>query len=443
MNLPLRDALKLVPASAEECLSMIAICLIMLCPLIMSVLAMVHRSIDYTYHTYPRIMLSYMYPPAFLLAALAVLAALNRMKNQKKNISDLASGNPAFCMLFFTGAWMILSAIVVDNKEFLFYGKQTNGESAFLQILYFIILLPAAMLIRDQKKKKWLIRSFMLISIILYVAAFALWHTQETSNVFYDWEPRFSSIYININYYGYMLALAIPLSASQFVVENNMGWKYLSLAVLGLNSIALAINSTMGAWVACFFAMIFLIVTRRIVDGSINRESLIATAVFIICMLVTGWVVGSIQTNILQLFGDVNAIIKQSEDADHAGSGRWSIWKKSLKIIGEHPVFGIGFEGITAHGLESEVGNPRPHNEYIQYALFYGIPAGCAYFGGCLAVYLRALRKKASLDSVTMTALTGAFGYLVSAFFGVSLCCITPFLFIFLGWGYVHDDDSE
>ena len=64
--------------------------------------------------------------------------------------------------------------------------------------------------------------------------------------------------------------------------------------------------------------------------------------------------------------------------------------------------------------------------------------SGIAYFAGCLGVFLRGLRRRRTLDGVTLACLTGAFGYLVSAFFGLTLYCTAPFLFIMLGLGYAQ-----
>ena len=81
--------------------------------------------------------------------------------------------------------------------------------------------------------------------------------------------------------------------------------------------------------------------------------------------------------------------------------------------------------------------NIRPHNEFMQYALFHGIPAAILYFVGCLGVFIRALRKKVYLDGASLVCLSAAFGYLVSSFFGLTLYTTAYFLFMFLGMGYV------
>ena len=133
---------------------------------------------------------------------------------------------------------------------------------------------------------------------------------------------------------------------------------------------------------------------------------------------------------------DVLKIAAGAEDAGHAGSGRWIIWQRSLTLIGEHPLFGLGFEGVHVRGMREYARNTRPHNEFMQYALFYGIPAGIAYLAGTAGIYLRAVRRRQVLSPLSLVCLTGAFGYLASSCFGLTLFSTAPYLFLFLGMGY-------
>ena len=140
-----------------------------------------------------------------------------------------------------------------------------------------------------------------------------------------------------------------------------------------------------------------------------------------------------------ELVFDVGAVFTDpnSQAAQGAGSGRWGIWNRYLDLIAHNPIFGIGMEGIYVYQLLQYVGSQRPHNEYMQYAVFYGIPAAILYTMGVVGVFLRAFLRRATLDNVTLAALTSAMAYVVSACFGVTVYNTTPFFFIMLGLGYV------
>ena len=133
--------------------------------------------------------------------------------------------------------------------------------------------------------------------------------------------------------------------------------------------------------------MVFLLIARGVLTHRVDPQALLMTALFGACLYLTGHLQGSFEGNFNSLGTDIVSIINQSDAADDAGSGRWIIWKLGLEFVREAPVFGIGFEGIVARGLMERAIHARVHNEFLQYTMFYGIPAGVAYFAGCLGVY--------------------------------------------------------
>ena len=432
---------------------------------IVSLLAMIHRSIDYTvFSIHPMI-----YPHAYRLSLSFSICAI--IIYFRKNRSNSLRIDPIIAAFGIVAIWIFVSSFATGSYDYFFHAQEVRGESAVIQASYFVILFPSAAIITDETKKNWLLRIILLLSIVLIIAAFVLWRTQTTSEYFLDWQPSFTSIYANTNYYGYMLSMLVPLSAAQFVGERSSFWRLLSLSLLVLNTFALVITNTMGAWVACFFSMVFLIIARKIIDKKIHYNTIIVSVVFLVCFVFAAQASsslherfgstltqedlkiassyeivinisandnfenGPVRDNFYNLFKDISEIMSGSDNSDNAGSGRWSLWKNAIKYIGEYPLFGIGFEGVLARELWSSMRSPRPHNEYLQYALFYGIPAGIAFFTGCFLVFLRAIKQKSTISTATLSALTGAFGYLVSASFGISLFYITPFMFMLLGMG--------
>ena len=85
----------------------------------------------------------------------------------------------------------------------------------------------------------------------------------------------------------------------------------------------------------------------------------------------------------------------------------------------------------------------RPHNEFLQYSAFFGIPATVFYVAGILAIYLKALKNKYKLDIYAKASLITAFAYLVSSLFGNTMYYTTPYLFILLGIGTIQNSETE
>lgn len=127
----------------------------------------------------------------------------------------------------------------------------------------------------------------------------------------------------------------------------------------------------------------------------------------------------------------------ETSKADSAGTGRWGLWKNTLKYISERPVIGWGIEGI-AERLELDSGglNNRPHNEFLQYAAFFGIPAAVLYICGLAGVFIHSWKKRFEIGKYSVACLSVAFTYIFSSLFGNTMFYTAPFLFIFLGLGF-------
>ena len=226
------------------------------------------------------------------------------------------------------------------------------------------------------------------------------------------------------------------LSSGLYVSEKNTFARLLSLFSITVNTIALSFNNTFGGWLACLVALFFEMIVFLIIKNSFQKQTIIPFLVFMITTFITGIWTKNVFSSIWKFIFDIGSILNHSENSGKAGSSRWKIWQAGISLIAKRPLFGYGVEGTLANNLESVMFNGRIHNEYLQYALWYGIPAGIAYFIGVLMIYIDGLKKKYFISAITIVSLIGAFGYLVSAFFGVTAFYTAPYLFIYLGLAY-------
>lgn len=196
---------------------------------------------------------------------------------------------------------------------------------------------------------------------------------------------------------------------------------------------ALGYNNTLGVWIAVLFSHIFLFIVSKLTSGKFNFRVLIPFGIFLSASIISSFFTTSIFTSITRTVFDVENIMAGVEQADEAGSGRWLIWRLTVKHILERPLFGNGIEGlleiITLEG--SSTGSP--HNEFLEYTAFFGVPAGLAYLFGCFSVFLHGLKYRKELNAITVVCMAGAFSYLVSSFFGVCFYYTVTYPFIFMG----------
>jgi O-antigen ligase len=223
------------------------------------------------------------------------------------------------------------------------------------------------------------------------------------------------------------------ISAALFIIEKDPKWRIFDGICYLANTYTLMRADTLGCFIAVFVGLVFLFIMLRIVYGHFNRTVLLLTGVFIGLFLLSSLVDDSLMKSFLGLFGETAKIINNDPDAGSTGTGRWRLWTHTVQYIGERPFFGWGSEGIFDR-LEEEAGNSRPHNEYLQYAAFFGIPAALCYISGVVSVFIKGLKKRAELDIYTVAAFAASFGYLISAFFGVTMGFTAPYFFIVLGF---------
>lgn len=416
-------------------------------PAFMAMLSSFKQSIDYTMMIYLAMIKNLVFPFACSLIFLLYIIMIVRLHKLGAKLQDIFKSNPVFIIFSLMVIWMVGSQFY-NGADYAFssFAVDALGETFGMELSYIIFVLFGATQIKIEKHKKILLRIEVVASMILVVAAFILWHTQTESNLFIDWDERFSSIFSNRNYYGYYLSISVPVAGASFVYEKGIKWKVISGISFIANTVALSLADTMGAWIGAAIAVLFIVVAHFIIEKKINIHALILIPVFCLCMFIPGHITGIFESNFSSLSSDVVNIMTGDEAAEHAGSGRWALWKDSLNLINENKIYGVGFEGLMFLEGEELPTNVRPHNEFMQYAMFHGIPTALLYFIGCLGIFIRALKKRKIMNGSTLVALSGALGYLVSSFFGLTVFSTAYFLFIFLGMGYVNDsvkDNSE
>ena len=432
-----------MPQSLIDALALFALSAFCLYPVPVTVRALFVQSFEGTVLDSVSLLDCFLFPLVQLVALFVYVLTLGKLLHEKRAPLKELERHPAFLLYLFLLAWMSvgMAAVHGPNREVL-YGAGLHHENFFLQLEYFLGFFALGVALGNKRWKRWLLRGILAVSVFLVPCAFYLWkHLAPTTSIVVDWVPCVEAIWSNPNYYGYVLTVFVSLSAAMFAGAESRGWRVFYAAALVANSVTLTYNNTVGAWVGSLCGCLFVIAAYRLRDGRWNRRALAALGLFLLSMYAAGVVNGNLSPNIIELFKDIILVLTQpnAEATKHAGSGRWIIWLRSMELIRQYPLFGIGFEGIVTKDLLEFTINARPHNEYMQYALFYGIPGGVLYLAGCVSIYIRALRRRAVLDNVTLAALTAAFGYLCGAFFGLTVYNTAPYLFIMLGLGYVRE----
>ncbi len=317
-------------------------------------------------------------------------------------------------------AWGLISVILAEDIELALIGSH-RLDGYFSYLIYASIYIGVRTL-KNEKIRLWILRA---LSVAI---TFLCYDVIINDNI--------TSIFFNRNHFAYLLTLSVMLLGGLFIYEQKIYIKVIYAILFCINLYTLIKVDTFGSYLAVLFGVIFALILMII---SKKEKSFIFSAAIIVSMFVLISIIANSQTQILRenfnVFGeDVEKIATNAEDVDDAGSYRIKLWKHSWKYIKEKPLFGYGPEGTYYTWLfEDDMGYDRPHNEYIQCALFMGIPAAVFYITGLILLFIHNIENRKQLPDYAIISGIAVFAYCISAFFGNSMYYTTPYFFIVLG----------
>ena len=406
--------------------------------------------------------------------ATILFCVLVMLLNLKNNLNLHRRVQPWNAFLLLTLVWAGVCTLCSDDPMTAFTGviTQYNGFSSML--IYGGIFACAAMIRRDGQRK-WLLRLFCAVVSVLA----ALMLAQSRGSAFLDYcfpTPR-AVVFNQFNHFGYVLGMGILGFVGLFFFDREAGriLKTVYITGLGLLSYALHMNDTFGALVAAAAALVILYIFCWRSGGGRSLHVLFPAAVFGIMavgaplwtlaavpvlyfalsflplrvkpvvlialilllvlaaaalMIFTPYASG-LKYNLKELGDSIISIIAGGEKANSAGTGRGKLWKDTIRIIFENPIYGLGPDGFVIYRLLEN--NQNPHNEYLMAAGMLGIPGLLLYLAGILSLLVCGWKRFRKLEPMTIAVLGVALTYLISALFGNPTFNTAPFFWLFLG----------
>ena len=384
----------------------------------------------------------------FLGAIFTIIAIIAHIAYVKKTDHKLV--NPDSIPLFFFigySALIIISTIINKTDIKYILGETSRAEGVLQVIGYMLIFYLCASLIKKEKFKSFIVWFFLATSTVIGILTLI---NKYITDVTIIGDAYVCRIFYTHNFYAYYLAMAITLAAGIVALKRSKAERVAAFIIMCLNTGILAINDSLGPFLASIVSFIFLLIAVSYKRRKFSFTVLLLFAVFMGIIFVIGLFTPSFFSEFAGLGRDVKKIVTDSEDAGNAGTLRWTLWTHTAKYIKEKPLFGWGIEG-TAERLGTETHAGKAHNEYLENMAYYGIPAGLLYLFGLIAVYIKALIKRRNVDDLTVICLTGALAYIGSALVGNSFIFTAPFMFIPLGlanntsgqYTDLTDDDDE
>ena len=243
------------------------------------------------------------------------------------------------------------------------------------------------------------------------------------------WLDGYMSVFSNLNHLAYFLTLVVLGLAGLFLLAKSPGEKWTALVLFVFTSVVLVRNNTFGCILSVAFALVFLVFIMFLYDKRFFKQVGFLLALYVLAVLITPRFNATLSGDFQEIYDALN---NSSETITNA-SVRLLMWRESLEHIAQSPLFGVGLEGGDVIHFAAGIGNDRPHNEYIQYALFTGIPGAIAYLTALGSLFVCCMRNLTKLPTETLILGTMVVGYCASAFVGNSMYYTTVYFAMLLG----------
>lgn len=204
-----------------------------------------------------------------------------------------------------------------------------------------------------------------------------------------------------------IVAIAGPaawyLAAGPTGIRRRFALRVLNFAYVPIGLMALVLTGTRGATLASIPTVLLILWSLRNASGAVRGMALAA----VVCAVVL--VAEYAPRGQLARIGTATTASEFGEEGG-ALSGRWSIWRESLKVWVQHPIVGVGVDShraAVAPAIESrtiyKASEKEAHNTYISVLTEMGV-VGAFLFGAVLLSAFARLRQLCGWDRAYWSA---------------------------------------
>lgn len=375
------------------------------------------------------------------------------IKNIMKNKRKLDIFDYLFYLLIFAG---ILATIFSINKNISLFGKAYRHEG-FLSILTYYLLFIDWKIEGTNEDIKRIIKILVIYAVFNSIYALLQIYTPFRFVLRYGPDKQMASgISGNPNFFGSMIVTILSIITTKFLYNSKISIKEIFLIILMF--ISLINCQSTGPFIAyiitIIFLIIYLIVKKKIIIKKIFYLLLILIITYLSIFLINKYIFNIKKCELCDLTVEVNEKITKKEDSNKVYSisnGRVDIWKKSLNIVKDNPVNGVGYDNfylayykginltevyfasvdgqIKAYKKYPEIID-NAHNVYLHTLVSSGLVGLIPYLILCLYTFIRGLKSK---ENIIIMLLGGFVAYSIQAFGNISVIQVAPIYYIIIG----------
>lgn len=300
--------------------------------------------------------------------------------------------------------WLQLTvATLLAHSQELAQGKLIEFSKTFL-----IALLITAM-VDSERRARWLLLGTVLaIGFLAFRSNIGIILTLGQTRIYGP-----GGAFEDNNDYALLLNVAAPMAFYAARGEKRVWIRRSCYAVSVMMMITVLFTLSRGGFLGLCFVLIGLALKSKYKIAGIVAVLLIGSLTFVL-----------LPERVIERVGTISS----APEADQSARMRFDSWQVSLRIINDHPLFGVGPRNMTeVFDRYLNTGNIRvAHNSFLQMAVDGGLPSLALFLSLMLLSWLRLRRARGILRDRTPDSPLIAYshgleialiGYVVSANF--------------------------
>lgn len=379
------------------------------------------------YKIYKKISKTYIMLLLFNVLVLLIIYIIKKVKNKsyKLKINDL--------FLLLVIVFSLISVIFAVNRKVALYGIGGRYEGLY-SILYYLSLYMLSTYI-EKKHKRIIVYCIVICGTIeLLYSIFQITNICNVITQYHHNKPRATGFVSNPNFFGTLMLINLSYSLGLFIDEKKYALKILFGFLIFIFMIGLLISNTMSVFVGLIIVFIYISIY-------IIKEKQYTKLVIISLILLTSTLL-TVKTGKTGLIKDIKQTKNQTVEIakgnvdETYGSNRIYIWKNTLKVVPNHILTGVGIDNFYyAFGKKPLMMKgwsfDKAHNEYLQILTCEGIFGLISYLLFYGWIVIKGIKNNYKNKEIYL--ILPAIGYLVQAFFNISVIEVAPFFYISLG----------
>ena len=313
---------------------------------------------------------------------------------QKKPIAVLPS---LIKIVFITGAafavWSLLSLTAAINYHEGYY----EVSRYLLHLILLFIIMTAVM--QESEKLLKICCVVTLVALLQGIIGILQFYDIAFTRLPGNYKPY--GFMTNRNLFGSAQALALPFAIYVFYAGKKT-WKIVGASSFAVIIISLVLSQTRAAWLSgiavliasTILVLIFIPALRK--KWTLSSLAAIAVIAAIVSLLIMTDKESSLARSVKERAASLAVKTSSGSEAEVNITERLKLLKKTMTMIGDHPVTGVGAGNwkvmIPSYGLDSTVygkgivAPDRVHNMYLQVASETGVPGAIFYFAMWLII---------------------------------------------------------